>query len=146
MNILEMQQLLDAHSNATLQFILPSGDAVPPHFHITEVGRIDKSFIDCGGQQRKHASCLLQLWTSYDTDHRLVGKKLTKILSLAESLLLSKEIPIEIEYGTEVASNYTIDHSIFAFDTIQFFLKGKKTDCLAKDKCGLNVLNNDSCC
>jgi hypothetical protein len=33
-----------------LQFLLPNGDSVPPHFHVTEIGKITKQFIDCGVQ------------------------------------------------------------------------------------------------
>jgi Family of unknown function (DUF6428) len=33
----------------SVNFKLPNGTLVPLHFHITEVGRISKHFIDCGG-------------------------------------------------------------------------------------------------
>ena len=32
----------------TISFQLPDGSLVPGHFHVTEVGRISKHFIDCG--------------------------------------------------------------------------------------------------
>ncbi len=35
-----------------LQFELPGGNLVPGHFHVTEVGKITKHFIDCGGTER----------------------------------------------------------------------------------------------
>jgi len=28
----------------TIEFILPNGDAVPAHFHVTEVGLVKKTF------------------------------------------------------------------------------------------------------
>ena len=37
----------------TLAFELPDGSLVPNHFHITEVGKVTKHFIDCGGVIRK---------------------------------------------------------------------------------------------
>ena len=35
----------------TIAFQLPNGELVPTHFHVTEVGKISKHFIDCGGMQ-----------------------------------------------------------------------------------------------
>jgi hypothetical protein len=36
-----------------IRFQLPNGELVPEHFHVTEVGKISKYFIDCGGTVRK---------------------------------------------------------------------------------------------
>lgn len=38
----ELQQL------NTFAFQLPNGSFVPNHFHVTEVGKVSKHFIDCG--------------------------------------------------------------------------------------------------
>ena len=61
MNVNQLSSLLRASPQATLQFILPSGEAIPSHFHLTEVGRVEKSFIDCGGTKREAVSCHLGL-------------------------------------------------------------------------------------
>jgi hypothetical protein len=71
MNISQMNQILAGGGDASLHFMLPTGEFVPSHFHVTEVGRVQKSFIDCGGTRREAASCVLQLWTAHDVDHRL---------------------------------------------------------------------------
>ena len=42
----------------TVQFVLPNGSLIPPHFHITEVGQIEKRFIDCGGVLRKESESI----------------------------------------------------------------------------------------
>ena len=34
----------------TIAFQLPNGELVPSHFHVTEVGKVTKHFIDCGGR------------------------------------------------------------------------------------------------
>ena len=39
----------------TIAFQLPNGELVPSHFHVTEVGKITKHFIDCGGVVRNGA-------------------------------------------------------------------------------------------
>ena len=36
-----------------LVFRMEDGNKIPSHFHITEVGQIEKRFIDCGGTVRR---------------------------------------------------------------------------------------------
>lgn len=146
MNVHEFNQALQQNGATQLQFILPSGVPIPDHFHVTEVGRVDKNFIDCGGTQRAVASCILQVWTAQDTDHRLVPSKLAKIMSLAAPILQSEDLPVEVEYGEEAAVQYTVDHFEAAFGTLRFVLASKRTDCLAKDKCGVDGCNTSGCC
>ena len=43
-------------------FELPNGQLVPGHFHVTEVGQINKRFIDCGGTIREEKVVNFQLW------------------------------------------------------------------------------------
>ena len=59
-----------------IAFELPSGKLVPEHFHVTEIGRIDKNFIDCGGTIRKEQKISFQLWQANDYNHRLHPEKL----------------------------------------------------------------------
>src|SRR5580700_6908951 len=99
MIVKQLTQLLEANSDSSLHIMLPSGEFVPDHFHVTEVGRVQKTFIDCGGTRRESVSCLLQTWTAHDVEHRLVAGKLSKILKLAEMVLGSDDLPLEVEYG-----------------------------------------------
>jgi len=66
MNIREFREALGRNPGAALHFMLPDGDFVPAHFHITEVGRVRKDFIDCGGTVRSATSCLFQVWVADD--------------------------------------------------------------------------------
>ena len=67
----------------TVSFILPSGQFVPQHFHVTEVGMITKNFIDCGGTVRNEKVVNFQLWEANDFDHRLAPQKLKNIIELS---------------------------------------------------------------
>ena len=49
-----------------IDFQLPNGASLPSHFHITEIGKLSKHFIDCGGQVRKEATVNFQLWEADD--------------------------------------------------------------------------------
>jgi hypothetical protein len=134
----DLVKLLADYNNAALHIMLPSGEFIPDHFHITEVGRVQKTFIDCGGTRREAVSCLLQAWTAHDVDHRLVAGKLAKILKLGEKVLGSDSLPVEIEYGADIASQYAVANIEITPKGLLFVLAGKKTDCLAPDKCGIN--------
>ena len=66
----------------TIGFQLPEGELVPKHFHVTEVGKITKAFIDCGGVVRNEEVANFQLWNANDYDHRLHPEKLLNIIEL----------------------------------------------------------------
>ena len=48
-------------SLSTIAFQLPNGELVPNHFHVTEVGKVTKHFIDCGGMVRNEEVANFQL-------------------------------------------------------------------------------------
>lgn len=115
-----------------LNFILPNGNKVPTHFHVTEVGQVTKHFIDCGGTIRKETSVNFQLWQAGDVDHRLAPQKLTNIIALSESKLGITDHEIEVEYQDNTIGKYGLE-----FDGQNFLLTTKSTNCLANDKCGI---------
>ena len=138
------------HQLETISFQLPDGTLVPNHFHVTEVGKIQKHFIDCGGTERKEEVANFQLWDANDYDHRLHPEKLLHIIELSEKVLSLGDLTIEVEYQADTIGKFGLD-----FDGKNFLLVAKQTDCLARDQCGIpaekpNVkmseLNADACC
>ena len=134
----------------TISFQLPNGELVPSHFHVTEVGKITKNFIDCGGTVRNEEVVNFQLWNANDYNHRLHPEKLIEIIELSEKVLEIGDHEIEVEYQGETIGKFGLD-----FDGSKFLLTTKQTDCLAKDKCDIPVekpkvlmsdLNSGSCC
>jgi hypothetical protein len=116
----------------TIAFQLPNGELVPNHFHVTEVGKITKNFIDCGGTVRNEEVINFQLWNADDYDHRLHPEKLLDIIELSEKILELKDQKIEVEYQGQTIEKFALE-----FDGKNFLLSNKQTDCLAKDKCGI---------
>lgn len=114
----------------TIAFKLPNGDLVPRHFHVTEVGKSTKDFIDCGGTIRHEELVNFQLWEENDYDHRLHPDKLLNIIELSESKLGIPDLDIEVEYQGDTIGKYDLD-----FDGENFLLITKNTNCLAKDQC-----------
>ena len=49
---------LASHKDWNVKFVLPSGKSAPAHAHVTEVARIDKKDVDCGGTFRTDSFCL----------------------------------------------------------------------------------------
>ena len=116
-------------------FQLPNGTFVSSHFHVTEVGKVTKDFIDCGGGVRNETVINFQLWEQNDYDHRLQPEKLINIIALSEKMFMFEDLEIEVEYqGEETIGKYNLD-----FDGVNFLLTSKVTACLAIDACGISV-------
>ena len=118
----------------TISFQLPDGSLVPSHFHVTEVAKVSKNFMDCGGVVRNEERVNFQLWNANDYNHRLHPEKLVQIIELSEKVLEIEDLEIEVEYQGATIGKYGLD-----FDGTHFLLVSKHTDCLAKDTCGLPV-------
>ena len=135
-----------------VSFRLPDGIFVEAHIHITEVGMINKQFIDCGGVVRSESKVGFQLWKDdADLEHRLYPEKLLNIIALSEKNLKILDEEIEVEYQSDTIGKYGVE-----FNGFEFVLTNKLTACLAEDNCGIPVVkqkvslselqNNDSCC
>jgi len=120
------------HQLDQIRFKLPDGSYVPDHFHVTEVGKISRDFIDCGGTRRTEEVINFQLFYSTDYDHRLGPQKLTDIIQLSQETLGLQDVEIEVEYQSSTIGKYRLE-----FDGKDFVLENMQTDCLAKDKCGI---------
>lgn len=139
MKLKDLKAILALHPDALPRFILPDGDQIPAHFHITEVGHVAKRFIDCGGKLHDTTdTCLLQTYVADDTEHRLTAGKFAKILQLGDQVLPHDELEVEVEYDCCVVVQYSIATAEFAGDHVEIRLGEKQTDCLAKEKCGIN--------
>lgn len=130
MKLSEIKKILPALSN--VQFRLENGGLVPEYFHVTEIGQINKKFIDCGGTIRTEKVVNFQLWNADDYDHRLKPQKLLDILMLSEEKLGLEDRDIEVEYQSETIGKYDL-----SFDGQSFVLHNKQTTCLAQEICGI---------
>jgi hypothetical protein len=146
MTVHELLAALSANADAALHVMLPGGEFVPAHFHVTEVGRVQKDFIDCGGTVRSAVACVLQVWVVDDTDHRLVAGKLAQIVRLAAPVLKGTELPVEVEYDAGVVSQYPLAAAEATPSGLLFHLGTKHTACLAPDRCGVVPPGSTDCC
>ena len=115
-----------------ISFQLEDGSMIPSHFHVTEVGKVHRHFIDCGGKEREETVVNFQLWNANDYDHRLHPEKLRHIIELSQEKLHLPDAEIEVEYQSGTIGKYGI-----AFKEGAFVLTNKQTACLAEDACGI---------
>jgi len=146
MNIKELSDVLKSNPDVRIHWMLPDKSFVPAHCHITEVGRVQKDFVDCGGTVRSRTSCVLQVWVANDLDHRLKTTKLAKIIEFARPLLQFDDLSVEVEYEDSVVSQYPLGGAEVTPSGILFYLGSKHTSCLAPDKCGVGGGGGGGCC
>ncbi|MBL7719066.1 MAG: hypothetical protein JNL72_09550 [Flavipsychrobacter sp.] len=130
MKISELKNILSGLN--AINFKLPGGELLPPHFHVTEVGLVQKHFVDCGGTERKETMANFQLWEAGDYDHRLAPQKFLRILDISQGILGREDLEIEVEYQQGTIGKFGLD-----FDGSDFVLVNKQTACLAADACGI---------
>ena len=136
---------LSANPDVPVHVMLPDRSFVPAHFHVTEVGRVQKDFVDCGGTVRRSASCVLQVWVANDVAHRLNTGKLAQIMQQGIGLFESTAIPLEIEFDNGLISQYPVQDVEVSPAGITLQLGTKHTQCLAEDRCGIKLDVVSSC-
>src|SRR6202030_4185409 len=98
MKLSDLRAVLEKYPDTLPRFVLPDGDYIPAHAHVTEVGHVAKNFIDCGAVTGKSETVLLQTHVGQDTDHRLKSDRFAKILQLGERVLPHDRLEVEVEY------------------------------------------------
>jgi hypothetical protein len=134
MNLREFKSLLHQHEDLNIRFRAPNDKLMSAHAHVTEVARIDKRFIDCGGKLRTEAMCRLQLWVAKDFWHRLKAGTLLAILNKAEPLLGSDELDMDVEYGLPAVTQSPVETVAVADGELVVNLLERHTACLAREK------------
>ncbi len=141
MSLKELNACLAARPELNLALALPDGGRVPAHYHVTEVGHIAKKFVDCGGAFRASETVVLQthVGSPKDDGHRLLAGKFARILDLAQPILPAEELPVEVEYEQGVIAQFPLARVSVGDGAVRLHLGHKHADCLAKEKCGMDV-------
>ena len=137
----DLKDILLKNEDANMQIMLPDDSFIPPHFHVTEIGKVQRDFVDCGGTVRSITSCLLQILVADDVDHRLKTTKLASVFDFTNKLFTSDDIPVEMEYEQEFVSQFPIGNIEITPSGLLYILGKKHTACLAPDKCGIGAPN-----
>src|SRR4029453_7649485 len=143
MTLHDLQNALDAHPSLFPRFVLPDGDYIPAHAHVTEVGHVVRTFIDCGGQTGKEEKVVLQTHVGDDIDHRLRSDRLAKILQLGNQVIPSAALDVDVEYDCCVVAQYPIAKAIPGSDQLNLILRRGRTQCRPREPRGSETA---ACC
>lgn len=132
MTINDLKNFLNDKKDVNIK--LPNGTHIPNHYHLTEVGRITKDFIDCGNTKRSEVKASIQLWVADDIDHRLVPEKFIKILNKSDELFNIGDVEIEVEYQGDTIRKFGL-----STESDHLILTQKETACLAADACNVEL-------
>lgn len=135
MTVSELRRALEAAPTLPLTVLWPDGNPFEAHFHVTEVGRVQKDFVDCGGTVRRTVTCLLQTWVGEDKEHRITAGKLLKAFDHGAAVLGAGDLPVELEYEACNVIQFKVVAVEREEDRFVVRLGGKHTDCLAKELC-----------
>lgn len=130
-----LKAALAAAPELPLTVVWTDGEPIEANFHVTEVGRVQRDFVDCGGTVRRVVACLLQTWVGEDTDHRITAGKLLKAFHHAAPVLGGEDLPVELEYETCNVVQLVLAEVRRESDRFVLQLGSKHTDCLAKELC-----------
>jgi Family of unknown function (DUF6428) len=144
MKLSDFKKALAENTCRNIRFMFPTGTKIPPHAHVTEVARVDKRFIDCGGMQHTETACRLQTWFQDDTDHRLTAGRLLAILEKSAPLLETDDLEVDVEYEAPFIAQFPLEKAEADNETLLIRLGVKHTACLAEDKCCPPNLNRPS--
>ncbi|MCH4830635.1 hypothetical protein BWK60_04820 [Flavobacterium covae] len=131
MKLSEFKQHLSKLDSFDISFV--DGTFIPKHFHITEMGVLNKKYTDCGNTFREENYFTFQLWHAEDTYHRLTSHKTIKIIEAIEKNIVCSDYEILVEYQDKnTIGKYRLD-----FQKEHFVLLPTQTTCLAQDNCGI---------
>lgn len=144
--ISQLKATLGEAPHLPLTVVWTDGEPIEAHFHVTEIGRVQRDFVDCGGTVRQVVTCLLQTWVGDDIDHRITAGKLLKAFEHATPILRGEDLPVELEYETCNVVQLTVAAITRESDRFILQLGSKHTDCLAKELCLPSSKAGGSCC
>jgi hypothetical protein len=139
----DLQIVLEKFPGRFPRFILPNGDYIPAHAHVTEVGHLVRTFVDCGGLTGHEEKVVLQTHVGGDSEHRLRSDRFAKILQLGQRVFPNADLEVEIEYDCCIVSQYPIEEAQFEGEFLNLILTRGRTQCRASQR---RETTGDSCC
>lgn len=154
----ELFNILEKNKDKSLLFEYAPNKLVGANYHITEVKHIAIDSVDCGSQTDAWKETIIQLWESPNemgkTEYMSVLKALgiLKKVGTMKPYVLDAEVKFEYSNTTfNTAQLYVNDFEILDNNLI-FKLAIKKTDCKAKEACGISddkelvLTDEEPCC
>ena len=138
----EFLSILKEQPSKKLLFEYRTGQFVAPGYHITEIKNVTVDAVDCGAGTDFWKETIIQLWEdqSDHTDQYMSAEKALDILLKVNRIKpMEKDVEVKFEYSNPnfhtaqlFINNITVDE-----DAITLKLGIEKTDCKAKETCGI---------
>jgi len=139
----EFLELLNAHKNKELLFEYAPGEFVGANYHITEIKNTTVDAVDCGANTDFWKETIVQLWESPTEKDKTEFMTAFKALGILNKVDRIKPMVRDAEVKFEYSNNSFHTAQLFVNDVVwndtQFVVKlaVEKTDCKAKDTCGV---------
>jgi uncharacterized protein DUF6428 len=140
----ELQETLQEHPSRFPRFVLPDGNFIPAHAHLTEVSHVVRNFIDCGGMTGQEEKIVLQMHVGDDKEHRLRSDRFAKILQFGNRVIPSVNLDIDVEYDCCVVAQYPIAELQLEGNYLDLMLQHGQTQCRARER--REAEGADCCC
>ena len=139
----EFLELLQSHPNKSLLFQYAEGQLVGANYHITEVKHVKIDAVDCGAGIDAWNETIIQLWESPDeigkTTYMSTDKAMGILNKVGQMKAYDLDAEVKIEYSNALfhtAQLFVNDFEIHG-DNLLITLAVQKTDCKAKETCGV---------
>lgn len=132
MKLHELKDALRNNPDLLPRFVLPDGDLIPAHAHLTEVGYSAKHSIDCGGVIGHHETVVLQMHVGTDLEHRLTSDRFARILDSSSRVVPHDNLEVEVEHDCCVVARYPVKKIAPGWESVDVMLAKNKTQCLAR--------------
>lgn len=138
----EFLSLLQEQPNKKLLFEYRSGEFVAPGYHITEIKNVTVDAVDCGAGTDFWKETVIQLWEdpTEDTDSYMSAEKALDILNKVDRIKpMEKNVEVKFEYSNPNFHTAQLFVNDFAVNENAIVMKlgVEKTDCKAKETCGI---------
>ena len=117
----EFLQILESNTNTSLLFEYTSGQLVGANYHITEVKHVSVDSVDCG---------------EYMTSHKAL--EILNTVGKIKTYDLNSEVKIEYSNSLFHTAQLFVSDFELSNGKLLFKLDIEKTDCKAKEICGVN--------
>jgi len=144
MTLRDLQETLEKHPSTFPRFVLPDGNYIAAHAHVTEVTHVVRNFIDCGGVVGKEEKIVLQTHVGDDKEHRLRSDRFARILRLGNRVIRNVDLRVDVEYDCCVVAHYPIAEARSEGNYVDVMLQRGRTRCRARERREGEVA--DSCC
>lgn len=155
MNTSEFLELLETNKDKEIRFQYQPGKLVGANYHITEVKHVSIDSVDCGARTDSWKETVVQLWESPEEKDKKTFMSAFKALGIFKKVHQIKpmqlDTEIKFEYGNAQFHTAQLYVSGVALEknALTVHLSPIKTDCKAKDVCGVEPVKEvpqEACC